>query len=292
MIEFNSEEECLAAVRAAYGTTPEEVKVLYLLPQITHYGGEGCDKVGVAIDTETTGVGDDDEVIELVMTPFFFNSSGRIGKVLAPIRMLNEPTREISEKITKITGLTRADVAGHRIDPSVVSGVLSRAKVVVAHNAKFDRKHLSRYVDENAVWLCSRSDVDWDEIGISSTKLDYLAYCFGFYYEAHRATDDVAALIHLIAQVHPARDHTVLAEMFSRGLRPQVVVEAYGSPFETKDALRERGYRWDAEKKVWQTTISADDLAAEQDWLTEVVYGNTSQKPAVRQVPVTERFRT
>ena len=48
---------------------------------------------------------------------------------------------------------------------------------------------------------------------------------------------------------------------------------ALDSPFETKDSLKSRGYRWNADRKVWMVPLAEADLAAEQAWLKESVYG-------------------
>jgi DNA polymerase-3 subunit epsilon len=56
-------------------------------------------------------------------------------------------------------------------------------------------------------------------------------------------------------------------------------VKAFGSPFETKDKLKARGYRWDAEARVWSTAVkSAEALDAESAWLKAQVYGGRSVK--------------
>jgi len=50
-------------------------------------------------------------------------------------------------------------------------------------------------------------------------------------------------------------------------------VFALGSSFDKKDMLKQRGYRWDPDKKVWHTTATGDDpLKAEIEWLKASVY--------------------
>jgi DNA polymerase-3 subunit epsilon len=48
------------------------------------------------------------------------------------------------------------------------------------------------------------------------------------------------------------------------------------SPYETKDSLKARGYRWNAEGKVWMVSLVAADLDSEQSWLRANVYGGRS----------------
>jgi DNA polymerase-3 subunit epsilon len=62
----------------------------------------------------------------------------------------------------------------------------------------------------------------------------------------------------------------------------RTVVKAFGSPFESKDKLKARGYRWDAEAKVWFTAVkSADALEAEAEWLKTQIYGGRSARIAL-----------
>ena len=70
-------------------------------------------------------------------------------------------------------------------------------------------------------------------------------------------------------------------------MRPQ----ATGSPFASKDALRARGYRWDAERKVWHTLVGNQAaLDAECEWLKKDVYGGRSARIDIERQTALERF--
>ena len=60
--------------------------------------------------------------------------------------------------------------------------------------------------------------------------------------------------------------------LLTNARRPEIKVSALGSPFESKDALKERGYRWNADDKVWATSVAKQDLEAEVSWLKENIY--------------------
>jgi DNA polymerase-3 subunit epsilon len=47
---------------------------------------------------------------------------------------------------------------------------------------------------------------------------------------------------------------------------------AIKAPFESKDYLKERGYRWHVERKTWYTELSEEALDQETRWLREKVY--------------------
>jgi hypothetical protein len=66
---------------------------------------------------------------------------------------------------------------------------------------------------------------------------------------------------------------------FKSAENARTIVKAFGSPFETKDKLKARGYRWDAEARVWYTAVkSAEALEAEAEWLKAQVYGGRSAR--------------
>ena len=45
-----------------------------------------------------------------------------------------------------------------------------------------------------------------------------------------------------------------------------------GAPFESKDLLKNKGYRWDAEGRAWNKVIYHDLLPTEMDWHKAEVY--------------------
>jgi len=65
--------------------------------------------------------------------------------------------------------------------------------------------------------------------------------------------------------------------------QPQVRLYATGSPFDSKDTLKARGYRWDPEKRSWHRNLPNDKaLEDEIDWLKRKVY--TTPKSHVVQI--------
>jgi len=68
-------------------------------------------------------------------------------------------------------------------------------------------------------------------------------------------------------------------------------IRAVGAPFEFKDDLRKRGYRWDPgdgdREKAWW--IIVEDTEAELKWLHEDVFGNAVKLPMM-QVTAKNRF--
>jgi Exonuclease len=115
-------------------------------------------------------------------------------------------------EITKITGITDATVAGHRIDDGAINDLLGRVVLVIAHHADFDRRFLERRLPVFATkhWACSRFDIDWKAEGIRSSAIEFVAYSLGFFHDGHRAASDCRATLHALAQPLPGTGRLAL----------------------------------------------------------------------------------
>ncbi|WP_293397629.1 3'-5' exonuclease [Phenylobacterium sp. RIFCSPHIGHO2_01_FULL_69_31] len=234
---------------------------------------------GLFVDVETTGLDPvRDEIIELTMTPFTYTAAGRVLAVGASFQALREPSRPIPSEITALTGIDDAMVAGHTIDPAEVVSFAAPAALVVAHNAGFDRKFLERYADvfTTKAWACSMSQVDWASEGYEGTKLAYLTAGAGFFYDGHRAMHDCLAAVALLAHTHPKSGRTGLSLMLDQARRPTWRIWAENSPFELKDRLKARGYRWNSEgiggPRAWYVDVAEADRDAELAFLQAEIY--------------------
>jgi DNA polymerase-3 subunit epsilon len=164
---------------------------------------------------------------------------------------------------------------------------------VIAHNAKFDRVFLENRLPifEFLPWSCSLEQVDWRGEGIASAKLEYLAYQYGMFYDAHRADVDCFALLEVLQQKLPKTGKLVFKCILDLLIEKSYIIYAIGSPFETKDTLKARSYRWDADKKCWHITVNGDDaLKSEIAWLKESVYNNRAAKVEIHVQNCLSRF--
>jgi len=94
----------------------------------------------IFLDLETTGLDPaKNEIIEIGMVPFTYGVDGRIYEIGEPFARLRQPKEPISQEITALTGITNEMVEGKSIDLVEVSRELSKASLVIAHNAAFDR---------------------------------------------------------------------------------------------------------------------------------------------------------
>lgn len=249
-------------------------------PVDEYYQPDGQDtKIGIYLDTETTGLDpDSDKIIELAMVPFQFHASGKIYRILPAYNGFQDPRIPIPEEITKITGITDEMVAGKSLDLGQVASLLSGAVIVIAHNAKFDRPFVEGLYEgfKQISWGCSIADINWQEEGVGSVSLEFLAYKYGFFFEGHRATIDCQAGIHVLSHTLPTSGEPVLKRLLDSARRTDYRLWATDSPFEKKDDLKMRGYRWssgeDGKPKAWYTDVPEVDLEGEMAYLSESIY--------------------
>ena len=137
-------------------------------------------------------------------------------------------------------------VLGHRIAPEAVAGFAADAGIVIAHNANFDRKFAERYwpLFEQKAWACSATEVDWRKYALDGSRLEYLLAGVGLFHQAHRAVDDCPALIEILVSTLPSIDKPAFAVLLEHARRKTMHIWAQQSPFELKDELKKRGYRW------------------------------------------------
>ena len=238
---------------------------------------------GIIVDTETTGFNhDSDKIIEIGLVAFEFDlDTGQAYRVTDSYGCLEDPGIPITDEITEITGITNEMVSGHRIDDDRVNALVADAALVIAHNSKFDRPFLEQRfpVFESLPWGCSFAQVDWVGEGLGARKLDYIAFQFGFFFDAHRAEADCLALLSILQQDLPKSKTKVLKSLLDKLPQKDWTVYALNSPFETKDLLKARSYQWDAARKTWHRTVTGtDDITSEVAWLKESIYKGKSVK--------------
>lgn len=241
---------------------------------------------GLIVDVETTGLDTtNDRIIELGLVAFEFDGAGHVYAVDPKREWFEDPGVPIPAEAVAITGITDDMVRGQRIDDAAVQQEIDRAHLVIAHNASFDRRMLERRFPAFATrhWGCSLNDVPWAQFGCRGAKLDYLLFqlCSAFH-TGHRAGDDCLATLHVLAMPRDG-DATPLTRLLERARRATVRISAVGTPIETKDLLKARGYRWfggsPSRPKTWYRDVDEGDVEAEQAWLREHAYGGLSHPP-------------
>jgi DNA polymerase-3 subunit epsilon len=253
-------------------------------------------KSGILLDVETTGLDPvRDEIIELAMVKFDYRADGTIVRVSDVFTSFQEPSKPIPPGIVDLTGITDEIVAGQRIDDGAVAAFVENAGIVIAHNANFDRKFAERYwgLFQHKAWGCSATEVDWRRHGFDGSRLGYLLAGAGFFHQAHRAVDDCHALLEILALELPALGKTALAALLERARKKTMRIWAEQSPFELKDELKRRGYRWcdgsEGRLKSWYIDVDEDQQAAEIDFLRTTIYLRDVE-PRVQALNAMSRF--
>lgn len=253
-------------------------------------------KKGLFVDVETTGLDPDrHEIIELAMVPFTYGKDGRIFTVAEPFHQLNAPKEPISQEITAITGITQEMVAGHELDSYAVDAFVESVDLIVAHNAGFDRRFLERFSPafEAKPWACSIQQVDWRSEGLEGTRLGYLVAGAGYFYDRHRAQNDCYAAIELLAKPLPRSGEPAFKQLLENARKATWRIWANYAPFELKDTLRERGYKWNpgnnGSLRAWFIDVPEDLKTAELDFLQNEIYRREVDVPT-RRIDAYTRF--
>lgn len=256
---------------------------------------EGAKKA-VVLDVEATGADpSNDEIIELGMVSFAYTPEGEILGVLDVYSRFSQPSASISAEITALTGIDDSMVEGQSIDADEVQAFVGDADLIIAHNADYDRRMVERRWDVfvRKCWACTMSEIDWKAEGYEGMKLGLLLMQTGLFHTGHRATMDCHAAIELLARTMPRSGRTGMSLLIERARRTRIRISAVGTPFESKDVLKQRGYRWTGDerepRKAWQMDVLPEDADAEITFLRDQIYRGR-RDPVHSRVTAFERF--
>lgn len=231
------------------------------------------DEINLAlIDFETTGfTAGLHEPIEIGLVQVAYSPS--IRKITSIIEITSQfecPEKPITEEITNITGITNEMVAGHTFDDAHIARIANSSKLMIAHNAGFDRSFWDiRFKGMTGLtWACSVKDIDWYSLGFESAKLEYLLLKNGYFYEGHRAATDCLAMVQLFEAVPNALHEAIqAANQFS------VKILAKGVAYADREVVKKRGYRWDADNKFWWVIVPEETYDDEKLFLDNLCGG-------------------
>jgi DNA polymerase III subunit epsilon len=291
------DENNLAAMAETLAKSADYRVLRRLLPRTEFASCNGqATKVGILLDVETTGLdAARDEVIELAMVKFEYLPDGRIARIIDVFSSFNEPSNPIPSEISDLTGITDEMVLGHRIDPDTVAAFAADSVIVIAHNANVDRKFAERYwpVFVQKAWGCSATEIEWRKHGFDGSRLGYLLAGIGLFHQAHRAVDDCRALIEILASDLPRLNKPALAVLLERARRKTLRIWAEQSPFELKDELKRRGYRWndggDGRPRSWYIDVDEENQTSEIEFLKTTIYLRDVE-PRIQAVSAFNRF--
>ncbi len=264
----------------------------------THRSVQGS-KIALCLDTETTGLNHaEDKIIELGIVAFEYNSvTAEIIRIKDRYNGFEDPGHPLPKEIIEITGITDDMVRGQSLDNEQINRFASQATLVIAHNAGFDRKFVEARFPAFASlpWACTVNQIDWQAERISTRVLEYLLFKFGLFINAHRALDDAEGVLGILLGKLPVSKTPVFKALLDTYDEVCSKISAVGAPFDKKDILKQRGYRWsDGSQgggKAWwisvPTVLENDELA----WLASEVYSDgKSDRAEISRVTAIDRF--
>jgi DNA polymerase III subunit epsilon len=126
-------------------------------------------------------------------------------------------------------------------------------------------------------------DINWNSEKVESHKLEYIAYKYNFFYEGHRAVIDCLVGIHILAQTLANSNQLALTQLLENATQPRFKLWAKNAPYEHKDLLRMRKYRWDTHPiddfKAWSIELPENKVAEEISYLKNNIYNGKINIP-------------
>jgi DNA polymerase-3 subunit epsilon len=111
--------------------------------------------------------------------------------------------------------------------------------------------------------------------------------------KAHRAVDDCHALLEILACELPTTGTSAPAALLERARKKTMRVWAEQSPFDLKDSLKRRGYRWsdgsDGRPRSWFIDIDESGLDDEIAFLKTEIYLRDTE-PRLQTLTAFDRF--
>lgn len=162
------------------------------------------EKIGLVIDTETTGLNPArDEIIEIGMVLFSFSEDdGSVLKIIDTYESLRQPNCRITQQAQAIHGITDQELYGKRLDLLRVESLCVQSDLIIAHNARFDYSFFARVYPpaSKTKWYCSMSGIPWRLKGAHSRSLNELCIFYGIpVRSAHRALSDALMTLDILS---------------------------------------------------------------------------------------------
>lgn len=123
--------------------------------------------------------------------------------------------------------------------------------------------------------------------------MGYLLARVGLFHEAHRAVDDCRALLEILAYQIPSTQRSALGHLLELARQQTTRIWADHSPFELRNELKKRGYRWSAGEngraRAWYVDVENDGVEPEISFLQNEIYRRELEF-RMEQITALERF--
>lgn len=173
--------------------------------QPLHVASSPSNKLVCVIDTETTGLDQRDEPISVAVVLLEIEPiKGKLIREVDSYYGLREPSVPMHPKAQAIHGMSLEQLRGASFDMKKLRKIVDSADILVAHNAQFDRRMISKVVPGlmHAKWVCSINSLSWlwKEVSPKGASLD--AICEVLELDRprpHNAMADCRALITVLS---------------------------------------------------------------------------------------------
>lgn len=202
----------------------------------------------VVLDTETTGIDSTAELTELAFCVCTYDvRTRRVHSIDLCFDAFSKPEKPIPDDVIALTGITNEMLPERKLMFEDFQEYLPEKCLIVAHNASFDRRIIESsfpYVMSDYAWADSQTEIDWKAKGHNNCKLEMLLFQRGYWYEAHRAINDVLALLWLLIESNS------LAELCGNAAKVSLEVRL-SVPYADKDKVKQLGFKWRGSDKTW-----------------------------------------
>ncbi len=233
-------------------------------------------KYAAVLDFETTHlIPNKGKIIEAAVCLVELDDNRNFGKVVETFSSFNDPEEPIPATVTKLTGITDDMVKGHKLDWKKFNDILFKSSVLISHNARFDRAWLEEHgAYKTNWWACTLDMIDWKQVhDMPCRTLKHLAWEHGFFPNAHRALDDTETLVKLLSSKSKSNpERTYAQELLTCAATKRRILFATYSPFDKKDLLKEKQFKWSSERKTWWKVVLETELEELKTYLDQEVY--------------------
>lgn len=218
----------------------------------------------LGIDFESTGLDPQKDCITEVGLVLWESETKQ------PVRIsgfLVKQVSPISAEITALTGITSEMCANFGLSSvqalMAIQSLADQADYIVAHNAPFDRGFYEAECARQGKnpsakpWIDTAVDMPKEAYALGKSRsLKYWACDHAFTYPAHRAVNDVLAMLEIFGRYD-------LDTIIKRAHTPNVQVRAVVS-FDDRNLAKERSYYWRPEAKLWTRFLKEDEVDLEK----------------------------
>jgi len=209
------------------------------------------------LDVETTGLDPEtDVIVELGFVLFSVEHHSTIAQGSHLFGAASNPAEAINRipaaAVTNEEGWPRPG-----FDAFFLASA-SRAGVVAAHNASFDRSFLERNprvdLGSSAQWICTHEDFPWPIERARGRSLVEIAVAHDVpVVSAHRALDDCRLLAEIFTRIPDLDERLEIAG------RPRMAYKALVS-YDQREQAKAAGFRWNPEMKIWTRRLAVTEL--------------------------------